>query len=459
MKRQVLALLLFAVLAASFTLSACGRESEQPTAEATTTPTRIPVATATVVPTPTATATPTPAPADAQVILPDQPAEGYVLTDPSFPALEGAKAFFGQLGGTIYRIEIPNNWNRRLVLWAHGFREFIPDLRADAPPLRQHLIENGYAWAASSYSANGFVPYQGAHETAALYDFFVRQFGRPEYTYITGASMGGNVVLLSLELFPNRYDGALAACSATSLGILDFFGHYVVLAAYAVGVTQEEYDTAHSLAQLINERILPALEADPQARALFESLVATISGGPRPFRHQGFEQFFSLNFALASLGSEIAPQLMGAFDNTEFVYPADPGSGISADELNARVIRIAGDPQIRNVEPNLSHLRGAVPIPLLMIHTTGDGWVPFSNMQQFRRLADATGNGDLLVQRAIRAPDHCGFSQQELERAFQDLVNWVEMGLKPAGEDVLGPLQDIGLEFTDPIRPGDPGGL
>ena len=403
----------------------------------------------------TATQTPAAEPAAAQIVLPDQPAEGFDLTDPSFEALEGAEALFGQLGGTVYAIEMPDDWNRRLVLWAHGFRGLDPDLVVDMPPMREYLIQNGYAWAASSYSANGFVPFEGAHETAALHDFFIQEFGQPDYTYITGASMGGNATLLSLELFPNRYDGALAACSATGLGEVDFIGHYVVLGAYAAGVTQEEFDSIESIAEL-GERMLPTLQFNPEARALFESLVATLTGGPRPFRHEGFEEFYLRNFLLAA---ELGPLLLDAFDNTEFLYPGDPASGISAEEVNQEVVRIAGDPQVRNADPNLSDLTGAVPAPLLMIHTTGDGWVPISEVQAFRRLAEAAGNGDLLIQRAVRAPSHCDFSDEELSRAAEDLMNWVENGVKPEGEDILGPLEDAGLDFTDPIREGDPGGL
>jgi hypothetical protein len=94
-----------------------------------------------------------------------------------------------------------------------------------------------------------------------------------------------------------------------------------------------------------------------------------------------------------------------------------------------------------------------------MIHTTGDGWVPISGVQAFRRLAEAAGNGDLVVQRAVRATGHCDFSDEELSRASEDLMNWVENGVKPEGEDILGPLEDAGLDFTDPIRESDPGGL
>ena len=149
----------------------------------------------------------------------------------------------------------------------------------------------------------------------------------------------------------------------------------------------------------------------------------------------------------------------GAFDNTDFVYEGDPVSGTSAEEVNADVVRIRGDFDVRNTDPNYSNLVGAIPIPLIMLHTTGDGLVPFDGMQIYRRLAIKSGNSDLLVQRAIRAPKHCGFSQQEQADALEDLVRWVEEGIKSVGEDVLGPLQEIGLDFTDPFREGDPGGL
>lgn len=406
-----------------------------------------PAATATVAPPADGT--------DAEIILPDRPAAGFELADPSFEALPGAQALSGELGGTVYRIEMPDDWNGRLVLWAHGFRGLDPDLTVDAPPMRDDLIEKGYAWAASSYSANGFVPFEGAHETAALHDYFVAEFREPEYVYIAGGSMGGNATLLSLELFPSRYDGALAACSALGLGEVDFIGHYVVLGAYAAGLTQEEFDSMESIVEL-GERILPTLQFNAEARALFESLVTTLTGGPRPFRHEGFQEYFLANFLLAA---EFGPQLIDAFDNTDFVYPGDSSGGVSAEDVNQGVIRMVGDPQVRNTDPNLSDLRGTIPMPLLMIHTTGDGWVPISSMQDFRRLAQAADNGDLLVQRAVRASGHCDFSDQELIRAMEDLEDWVENGVKPEGEDILGPLEDAGLDFTDPVREGDPGGL
>ena len=91
------------------------------------------------------------------------------------------------LSATPNAIEIPLR-----ALWAHGFRGWDTTLATEAPPgVREGLVAGGTAWAASSFSANGYVPFQGAHETAALHDYFIDEFGSPDYTYITGASMGG----------------------------------------------------------------------------------------------------------------------------------------------------------------------------------------------------------------------------------------------------------------------------
>jgi len=61
-------------------------------------------------------------------------------------------------------------------------------------------------------------------------------------------------------------------------------------------------------------------------------------------------------------------------------------------------------------------------------------------MQQiYRKRADAQGSGDWLVQRAIRAPSHCDFTVREQVDAFEAMVKWAEMGIKPAGDDVVTP--------------------
>ena len=89
-----------------------------------------------------------------------------------------------------YRMEVPDNWNGSLVMWAHGFRGDGLELTVDNHPLRVFLISNGYAWAASSYSRNGYDPAQGAKDTHALTKLFHAKFSKPNRTYITGGVDG-----------------------------------------------------------------------------------------------------------------------------------------------------------------------------------------------------------------------------------------------------------------------------
>jgi hypothetical protein len=67
------------------------------------------------------------------------------------------------------------------------------------------------------------------------------------------------------------------------------------------------------------------------------------------------------------------------------------------------------------------------------------------------------GTQDLLVQRIMKIPGHCQFSEQEQTAAFDDLVKWVREGQRPEGDDVMADLRDAGRKFTNPLRPGDPG--
>ena len=76
---------------------------------------------------------------------------------------------------------------------------------------------------------------------------------------------------------------------------------------------------------------------------------------------------------------------------------------------------------------------------MLTLHNLGDLFVPVLNEVEYAARAAAHGKSDLLVQRAIRGVLHCDFTAAEFSTAFIDLVNWVENGVKPAGDDWLTP--------------------
>ena len=148
-----------------------------------------------------------------------------------------------------------------------------------------------------------------------------------------------------------------------------------------------------------------------------------------------------------------------ALSTRQVVYQIDPGLGVSAADLNAGVRRYDPVPGARSpdVEPVFADFTGHIDVPVLSLHDTGDGYVPFALEQDYRRKTIAAGTSDLLVQRAIRRAGHCNFTDAERNRAFDDLVIWLEQGTRPDGEDVLSADQaHLGLRFTVPLEADDP---
>lgn len=404
------------------------------------------------------------------------------LSDPSFAAAPGARAFFGQYDGGLYRIEIPDAWNGELVLAAHGYTAptgdsgdllrvgfesptftalFTPGI---PPAFRDHLIEQGFAWAASSYRCNGYVPGVGLQDTMLLRDLFVQlNAGRaPRRTYLAGPSMGGHVTLLGMQEFPRAFDGGLAFCAAGP----ELFDYYLATGAAAEVVTGLQFTTPATVADTLARMV--AITGRPgsfteQGRQL-ASIEINTSGGPRPFAMEGLALDggrFAANIVAGQLAGDTS-LLSRAATNTDFDYRIAPGLGLSAAALNAGARRVPADASLRGPAGPYDELKpfsGLIERPVISLHTTGDLFVPIFLEQSLRRAVDRAGRGDLLVQRVIRAPGHCAFSAPEAIQAFDDLVRWVRDGVRPAGDDLLADLSDAGRGFTNPLRPDDPGGI
>lgn len=386
---------------------------------------------------------------------------------PDFAALAGAKTSFGVIDRAAYAIEMPANWNGELVLYAHGFAGFGNEVSVQTPPasLRQYMVSNGFAWGASSYSENGYDPGIGADDTLALKAKFIEQFGSPKRTYIVGASMGGNVVSLALENQAPAYDGALALCGAlTGIGQIDYLVSWVAAAEYTSGLHFPIGESGSNLASVFLQDVPRELGAptNPTEKGKqFASIIKNLTGGPRPFFTEGFVDQYTVNFGLALLDPERKFLVNKAATNTDATYHIDPGLGLTDAQINAEIRRYASDPASRNGEahPDAVLTTGNISVPLLTLHGTGDLFVPITMEQQYKIAVAASGKSNLLVQRAIRSGGHCKFSEQELTTAFNDLVTWVRDGTKPKGDDISGDLTNAGMQFTNPLRPGDPGGV
>jgi hypothetical protein len=184
-----------------------------------------------------------------------------------------------------------------------------------------------------------------------------------------------------------------------------------------------------------------------------------MAGGDLPLRLEGLRQRYLANLNSRDPGPDRAQEFARHASTVHFRYDVDPGLGVTAEEINRRIRRIAPAPGARSRESNpvFAELTGKIRVPLLTIHETGDFRVPFRLQQDYRRRTLAAGTSHLLVQRAVRWAGHCAFDGAVRERAFEDLVAWIERGVVPAGDDVLAPdVSRLGLRWTPALHPDDP---
>jgi len=461
--RRPLGVMLMTVAAAAFVVGCGGDDDDPAVATAGQTATTAPATTATATAaSPSATAT---AVDQGDGLLGTYSGVATTAKPPDFEALAGATASFGMIENAAYRIEVPDDWNGDLVMYAHGFAGFGTEVEVDSPPraLREYFIANGFAWAASSFSENGYVPGIGADDTLALKRHFEQEFGEPGRTFIVGQSMGGNVVALALEQQAEEYDGGLGLCPAIG-GIeqIDYLAAWTGAAEFISGLDFPIGEPGGNAGAIVLQELPKALgtpEAPTAKGEQFASAIKNLTGGTRPFFQEGFNQQYIANFGLVLVDPERKLLVNRAATNEDTVYQVDAGLGLTSEELNAGVTRFAADPEARNAEnhPDAVPTTGKISDPLITLHNTGDLFVPITLELSYREKVDAAGAGDLLAQRAIRAGGHCRFSDQELTAAFADLVAWVTDGTTAAGEVLDQDLMDNGLEFTVPLRPGDPG--
>jgi pimeloyl-ACP methyl ester carboxylesterase len=379
-----------------------------------------------------------------------------------FDALPGTDTvrYWGVHSGAAYRIEVPDNWNGDLVLSCHGFRGDSLELTVGNPSIRLYLIENGYAWAASSYSKNAYDVKVGVKDTHDLAMFFNGLVGKPNRRYIIGGSMGGHVTAVSIEQYPKVYDGAMPICGVMGdYELFDYFMDYHLVALYLTGMDidppfPDDYSTVTvpAMTTILGQFGAWPFFLSPTGQQ-FKTAVKYLSGGNRPIFDTGF--IFYANFLFTRI---MDPAIV---ENMDTIYQLDDDPGTSQEEadLNADIYRDDAVPQA--VKPNglanVPVVSGDLPIPVISLHTLGDLFVPFVMQQIYAERVAAQGKADLLVQRAIRDAGHCGFNYDELVEAFADLVLWVEFGTKPAGDDVLDPAvvanPNYGCQFTTVDRP------
>jgi dienelactone hydrolase len=148
-------------------------------------------------------------------------------------------------------------------------------------------------------------------------------------------------------------------------------------------------------------------------------------------------------------------QLLRSADLREVValYHA-AGLSLTADlnRLN-HAQRISADPSAVSYMAQNIAFNGRLAVPVLTMHTTGDGLVVPENEQAYAEAAEHAGDSSMLRQIYVDRAGHCAFTPAETITAVQALLNrvdtgrWSQAGLEPATLNAraaaLGPSDNI----------------
>ena len=336
----------------------------------------------------------------------------------------------GVLAGSSYRIDVPNDWNGSLVMYYHGYAQqpvtfhIAEKVAGQAAP----IFERHYAVAQSAYSQAGWALPQAFPETEALRRYFVKKFGQPKETYVAGGSMGGALVMVTLELNPRPYVGGLNLCGSVGPTFESFerrfafraaFDHYFPNLLGPLVPVPSDYLAN----QAVREKILTALRGNPAAAAEMRSLLGV---------HTDNTVAADIAYFTFVIGDMQRRAGGNPFDNRNYLYTGtDAASSTSDFELNDSVRRYAASPHARAYLMQHYTPTGHLQRPMLAVHTLYDPVVPPSSLALYDHLVQAAGFGDNLVQQYVKRDGHCNITQDEVGRAFDELVYWTHGHPRP----------------------------
>lgn len=336
----------------------------------------------------------------------------------------------GENNGAAYRIDIPEDWNGGLVMYAHGYVVTGKD-----PEFSEAMVNVanglGLAIAQSKYSRQGWAAEEGTLETESLRRYFVRRYGRPKTTIIAGHSQGAAITYKTIERYADRYDGALPMCG-TAEPSLDFmkvriFDMRLLFDYYFPGLPGSVVDFPDGEATMSKTfmRVQAMVQERPEEAEAFARLVEV----PGPESLPGVIAFWT----------EILRELQirtggNAFDNRDSIY-------IGSDDdatLNREIPRYEADPEAMLYLRRWVTNTGRIEDPVLSMHTLVDQLIPADRPDYYKQLTQIMGNGDLYSQLYVDRVGHCNFTEAQTAEALELLLDWIETGERPAVIEVKG---------------------
>jgi pimeloyl-ACP methyl ester carboxylesterase len=385
----------------------------------------------------------------------------------------GVKTYKGKFpDGATYLIQVPSNWNGTLVLYSHGY--VVPGSSNPAedvgdPITGTYLLTNGYALAGSSYATTGWAIQQALPDQIKVLDTFKSLVGPPTRTIAWGHSLGGMVTAGLVQNYPTRFDAALPMCGVVAGGVgawnqaLDSAFAFDVLLGANSGLQVVNISDPNKNIGIAWGLLAAAQKtAQGQARIALAAALDDTPGwfdplSPEPsstdYATQEANQYLwllEIDFPFAfdfraelegrakgnpswNNGVNYTKQLQNSVDYAE-VQALYMAAGLSLDD-DLKALNDAA--RIKAKTSALSYLKrniifnGQIPIPVLTLHTKGDGLVVVEDESAYKDVIDREHDGALLRQLFVHRAGHCEFTPAETVAAFDALVTRLDSGKWP----------------------------
>jgi pimeloyl-ACP methyl ester carboxylesterase len=338
-----------------------------------------------------------------------------------------AKIDTGRINGAMYRIVIPSNWNKNLIMYAHGYE--IPSMNTDPKKFQSSgtdnsvkpFLDRGFAVARSAYRKTGWAFSEGVDDTEALRRYFVSKYGKPDTCFITGHSMGGGITLATIEIFPQFYQGAMPMCPLSNRPYLQVKMTFDILVVFSA-----EFPGVIPPLETILNGSAPQLSM-PDVQAAISKDTAKAAAIARRFELKPGDLPMVIWFndgIMRDIG-----KLAGGnpFDNTNTLY-----SGFFDDwALNSKVERLAAKPGTEGFFDEYDRT-GNIDRPTLLVHTIYDQLIPASMaVIPIDNMVHKVGKQSNLVVVYTKGQGHCSFTPAETGKAVDLLRKWVSNGKRP----------------------------
>lgn len=371
----------------------------------------------------------------------------------------------GVLNGVTYRIKVPENWNGKLLMYAHGYSRSDPPTLVPFPigsVLEEGLLDRGYALAASSYSNAGWAVKEGIKDTKNLTIFFKTHIEKPDLTILWGDSMGSVVTLKSIEKYPNIYDGAIVLSHIGAGTSLTFDMTLAIALAYdvalgwpeswgSVGDVRDNLDFETEVVPVLTAQVYdlsdpsnPTLNPANFGKFEFLRLVNRLPfegfyEGVVPLNLWLFGDMFFATEGRAELEARARGPVAQNLNHTytlsedEKEYLAD--LGVNADYLlslmNEQTV-IEAKPSARNYMKKYADFTGELERPVLTLQPKGDGITAPANSTVYQETVEASGASDFLVQKYTNGNMHAVFTPEQVCAAFEAMEYWLDTGTRPS---------------------------